>query len=116
MLLAVRDNAILLQRRPPSGIWGGLWSFPQFDDLAELHEFAGAMGQYDKDETERWLQVKHSFTHFDLEITPVKIALKRASGRRIMDSDSSCWVDGELPGGCAAPVKRLLDKLTRTLL
>lgn len=116
MLLLVDDDAVLLQRRPPSGIWGGLWSFPQFDDLDSLHQFAQALGRYDKDQVEQWHKVKHSFTHFDLEITPVKIALNRASGRRIMDEESGCWVDDELPGGCAAPVKRLLDKLTNTLL
>lgn len=116
MLLLTKDDAVLLQRRPPSGIWGGLWSFPQFDDLAGLYQFADALGQYDRDETEHWHEVKHSFTHFDLEIMPIKIALNRTSGRRIMDEDNHCWVAGELPGGCAAPVKRLLEKLTHTLL
>jgi len=116
MLLAVSDNGVLLQRRPPSGIWGGLWSFPQFDDLDSLHHYAAALGRYDSGHAEQWHQVKHSFTHFDLEITPVKIVLNSTSERRIMDADSACWVDGELPGGCAAPVKRLLEKLTQTLL
>lgn len=116
MLLAVENGAVLLQRRPPTGIWGGLWSFPQFDDLDSLHQFARALGSYEASAVEQWHQVKHSFTHFDLEIIPVKIALKQVSGRRIMEAEHSCWVDGELPGGCAAPVKRLLDKLTHSLL
>jgi len=116
MLLAVRDNAVLLQRRPPSGIWGGLWSFPQFDDANSLHQYAAALGSYDESAVDQWHLVRHSFTHFDLEITPIKVALKDTSGRRIMDEESCCWVDGDLPGGCAAPVKRLLDKLTHTLL
>lgn len=116
MLLLTQDDAVLLRRRPPSGVWGGLWSFPQFDDLASLHQFAAALGEYNPDEIEHWHQVKHSFTHFDLEIMPIKIALNRTSGRRIMDEDNHCWVAGELPGGCAAPVKRLLDKLTQALL
>ena len=116
MLLAVRDQSVLLQRRPPTGIWGGLWSFPEFDDLKSLHQYAQALGTYNEHEIEQWRQLRHSFTHFDLEITPVKIALNESSGRRIMDEASCCWVDGELPGGCAAPVKRLLDKLTHTLL
>lgn len=116
MLLAVSDQSVLLQRRPPTGIWGGLWSFPQFDDLQSLLHYARTLGPYNKNEIEQWHQFKHSFTHFDLEITPVKIALKESSGRRIMDDESCCWVAGDLPGGCAAPVKRLLEKLTHTLL
>ena len=116
MLLAVHDQSVLLQRRPPTGIWGGLWSFPQFDDLSSLREYARALGTHNKEEIEQWHSFKHSFTHFDLEITPVKIALKELSGRHIMDEAACCWVDGDLPGGCAAPVVRLLDKLTHTLV
>lgn len=116
MLLLVNDNTVLLQRRPPSGIWGGLWSFPQFDDVDSLHQFASALGDYDKMQAEQWHLVKHSFTHFDLEITPVKIALNHTSGRRIMDEADGCWVEDELPGGCATPVKRLLDRLKNTEL
>ncbi len=116
MLLAVNDQSVLLQRRPPTGIWGGLWSFPQFDDLKSLHQYAQTLGPYNKPEVEQWLPFKHSFTHFDLEITPVKILLNELSGRGIKDEQDCCWVAGDLPGGCAAPVVRLLDKLTHTLL
>ncbi len=117
MLLAINDDgAVLLQRRPSSGLWGGLWSFPQFDDLDGLQEYASTLGRYQTNDVEQWQQVRHSFTHFDLRITPVRIALKLGACDRIMDAGDGCWVDGELPGGCAAPVKRLLDKLTHTLL
>ena len=34
-LLANEDKAILLYRRPSSGLWGGLWSLPEVDDLGE---------------------------------------------------------------------------------
>lgn len=116
MLLAVDDNAVLLQRRPPTGIWGGLWSFPQFDDLQGLRKYARTLGRFKVGDVEQWHPVQHSFSHFDLHITPVRIALKQASSHRIMEEDNCCWVDGTLPGGCAAPVKRLLDKLTHSLL
>ncbi len=117
MLLAINDDgSVLLQRRPSSGLWGGLWSFPQFDDLDSLQEYATTLGRYRPTDVEQWDHVQHSFTHFDLRITPVRIALKLTARDRIMDASEGCWVDGELPGGCAAPVKRLLDKLTHTLL
>ncbi len=35
-LLANREGAILLYRRPSSGLWGGLWSLPELDDLDDL--------------------------------------------------------------------------------
>ncbi|RZA11139.1 MAG: A/G-specific adenine glycosylase, partial [Proteobacteria bacterium] len=39
-LLANRDGAILLYRRPSTGLWGGLWSLPQLDDLSDLDHLA----------------------------------------------------------------------------
>ncbi len=117
MLLARNEaGSVLLQRRPPSGLWGGLWSFPQFDDLEALHAYARSLGSYPDCSAEQWDQIKHSFSHFDLLITPVKIALKLKACDRIMGSNEVSWVDGEMPGGCAAPVKRLLDKLTHSIL
>ena len=116
MLLLADGAAVLLKRRPPSGIWGGLWSFPEFEDDSALHRYAGTLGQYRKTDVEHWDQVRHSFTHFDLHIRPVRIALKLGSGNRIMEGDDTRWVDGELPGGCAAPVKKLLSRLTHGVL
>lgn len=117
MLLAVNDQgSVLLQRRPPSGLWGGLWGFPQFDEQQALLAYAKTLGRYSEADIEQWDNVKHSFTHFDLQITPVRIALKPKASNRIMESDVNCWFDGDMPGGCAAPIKRLLDKLTATLL
>jgi len=72
--------------------------------------------KYKPAEQEQWGRVKHSFTHYDLHITPVKIALKVSPSHRIMEETLQCWVRDELPGGCAAPVKRLLETLNTTLL
>jgi len=116
MLLAVDQNEVLLKRRPPSGIWGGLWSFPEFENEKDLHQFAKMLGRYGKNDVERWDHVKHGFTHFDLHILPVRIALKVGSDNRIMEDNETCWVVDDPPGGCAAPVKRLLSKLTDSLV
>ena len=39
-MLANGDGAILLYRRPSTGLWGGLWSLPELDDLDDLQHLA----------------------------------------------------------------------------
>src|SRR5690606_24531721 len=36
------DGAVLLEKRPPTGLWGGLWTFPQFDSQALAADWVDA--------------------------------------------------------------------------
>ena len=42
MLVAMReeDSSVLLERRPESGVWGGLWCLPEFDTESAAQVFA----------------------------------------------------------------------------
>ena len=116
MLMAVSEGRVLLVKRPPTGIWGGLWGFPEFEDNQALQAYAKTLGKFGENDVEHWNPVKHSFTHFDLHIQPIRIALKLGPQRRIMEENERRWVEGDPPGGTAAPVKKLLDKLNHTLV
>ncbi|MEE4162710.1 MAG: A/G-specific adenine glycosylase [Woeseiaceae bacterium] len=110
MLLAVAGNELYLERRPASGIWGGLWSLPETDDDPErwcAERLAGEPA-----ETTRWATLRHSFSHYDLDILPVVLRLDDAS-RKVQDNDDGQWValDADPPGGIAAPVRKLIDVL-----
>ena len=86
LLIAQRGSgalrAILLERRPAPGIWGGLWSPPQFESEAaalawcrqELGEPLAA--------AQRLAAIDHAFTHFDLRLNPVCVRCGGASGVR----------------------------------
>lgn len=69
MLLLLCDNQILLERRPDSGIWGGLWTLPQFESLDDMNAFCVAQGLA-LDTPQRMGGLQHVFTHFKLNITP----------------------------------------------
>lgn len=112
MAMIVDDNGhVLLQQRPPTGIWGGLWSLPEFGSTVKLGEhLRSKVGATAVIET--WPEVAHGFTHFQLAITPVKVTLSaRISG--IADDRAERWVNpSTLPDvGLAAPVSKLLSQL-----
>ena len=111
MVLAVRGGAVYMERRPPAGIWGGLWSLPEVagDSVGEWCRRVlddGSVGH------ECWDTLRHSFSHFDLDIHPVVVRVAAAS-RRVADGDDATWYElgDALPGGIAAPVRTLIDRL-----
>jgi len=70
MLILRYAGEILLQQRPPNGIWGGLWSLPETDMEADLAQHCRNHLGLEIALTARLSAFKHSFTHFRLHITP----------------------------------------------
>jgi A/G-specific adenine glycosylase len=112
MLVAVRnDRSVLLERRPENGVWGGLWCLPEFTTLSSVRIFADQALMQPKLEPQALELLEHSFTHFDLLISPV---LTRCNGAgRLLDEKESLWYNTEVPVrvGLPAPIKSLLDRL-----
>ena len=113
MLLVRHGRSVYLERRPPSGIWGGLWSFPEIGDRAP-DDWCRSVLAADAVAVEDWAPVDHSFTHFDLEIEPVVVRVEPGS-RKVADADGGLWYDLDDPGrlGLAAPVAWLIEKLKK---
>jgi A/G-specific adenine glycosylase len=109
MLLAVNGQGdVLLQRRPARGIWGGLWSLPEFSDAQGATHFCKSELRMQPSHTQQMKRVRHAFTHFDLEITPLKVTL-RGSSRGAVGEDA-LWYNARDPEriGLPAPVATLL--------
>ena len=72
------QGACLVERRPPRGIWGGLWSPPERAAGASLNGFLAQAGIAPEIvEQVRAADVfRHGFTHFDLDVEPVYVRLK----------------------------------------
>ncbi|BAT68440.1 A/G-specific adenine glycosylase [Pseudomonas aeruginosa] len=113
-ILANRDGAILLYRRPSSGLWGGLWSLPELDDLDGLEPLAArhslALG-----ERRELSGLTHTFSHFQLAIEPWLVAVEGAP-RAVAEGDW-LWYNLATPPrlGLAAPVKKLLKRAEQEL-
>ncbi len=121
MLLVQHGAEVYLERRPASGIWGGLWSFPELDSgypesqnnsSSEISEWCERRLNLLPEEIVRWQVVRHSFTHFDLDIEPIVVRIER-NPRRVADSDGQVWYNLQSPQvlGIAAPVSNLLAEL-----
>jgi A/G-specific adenine glycosylase len=75
MLIILKGERALLQRRPPTGIWGGLLAPPQFATLSELNAALRAIAP---DSMARRMPTRrHAFTHFTLRFTPHAARVER---------------------------------------
>jgi A/G-specific adenine glycosylase len=106
------DGSIYLERRPAAGIWGGLWSFPELRADDEVIEWCKEKIDVHAMEIEQWDIVRHSFTHFDLDIAPISVRVTPRSSR-VADGEDHVWYDINSPQkiGIAAPVSGLIQKL-----
>jgi len=108
LLIENADAEKLLYQRPPSGLWGGLWSLPQ---IADLRDSATELNLHiDLDSAVYLEPMRHTFSHFHLDITPVKVQLQKHS-EQIMEALPTLWYNLAQPAniGLAAPVKKLLQ-------
>jgi A/G-specific adenine glycosylase len=114
-LLLMHGNDILLEKRPGSGIWGGLWCPPQFDDEAAARDWF-VRNEMEASEGERLETFTHTFTHFKLHVTPLKIQLARKPLR--VEQAGSVWLDVTEALGAAipTPVRMMLTKSVRAEL
>jgi A/G-specific adenine glycosylase len=107
-----QDQSIYLERRPPSGIWGGLWSFPQFEDADSARNWLEKQG-LDRSELETGTplpEYKHTFSHYRLIIQAIMISPQKPDTGSVMETDGSIWynINDEFDGGLATPVQDLL--------
>jgi A/G-specific adenine glycosylase len=103
---------ILLTRRPPAGIWGGLWSLPELEDRQQLKQHLQTQYQLRIQQKETWPIFNHQFSHFELKIIPLYIRAKTTpSAVKEMASDAMVWYNTRHspPGGLPAPVVKLLQ-------
>jgi A/G-specific adenine glycosylase len=106
------DGRVLLERRPPSGIWGGLYSLPELpagdsaSDWCARRLGAAVATEHDL------ATIEHGFTHFDLDIAPRLLRLAAAPSV-VNDRGEWFWCEpcAALQVGVPAPVTALLRLL-----
>ena len=111
MLLVLDRGAVLLEKRPPTGVWGGLWSLPEGAIDADPEVLCQTRFGMRPRQLRRLDPVRHGFTHFRLTIRPVVVEVA-AAGLRAAEP-GLLWLQLHEATGAAlpAPVKALLTSL-----
>jgi len=136
--LVLRDprGALLLERRPPSGIWGGLWCFPECDPATDVEATCRMRFGVRPVAVTALAPIAHGFTHFRLDVQPILVDIAHdgaaAESRRpaanaainpgeprrppadaVADPGEPRWYAPAAVAdiGLAAPVRRLIAQL-----
>lgn len=110
--VATEQAQVWLEQRPPSGLWGGLFCFPQFSTCDEAQQWLAQRGL----RVQRQLGAfRHTFSHFHLDIIPLLVFADQT--QVCMDAGPGLWYKLAQPQtvGLAAPVERLLRQLPDAL-
>ena len=110
-----RENAVLLLRhagriclvqRPPTGVWAGLWTLPEYASVSALEALSSHWpGQGG------WLPtVHHVLTHLDWDLHPLRWdwSSKLVPPQDLVPGGRWCSADEALAMGLPAPVRKLL--------
>lgn len=115
MLLPSWQGQILLYKRAPSGLWGGLWGLYEVEHPQQITDMAEklGLGTFKTLELEPF---RHTFSHFHLHIQPLLLELKTPPQARAVYEDQQLWYDLSKPAnvGLAAPTSKLFSTLSKT--
>jgi A/G-specific adenine glycosylase len=110
LLLTDRHRQVFLEKRPPAGIWGGLWCLPEFENPDQavawcLDRHLAVIEQYAMDGR------RHTFSHFHLDFTPLVI-LADGIPAGVGETGSAIWHPLEAIArlGLPAPINLLLKQ------
>lgn len=115
LLILKKDKQILLRKRPPTGVWGGLWSLPEMidpPDKAIIQRFCLQHFQIAVSEYQTLTAFRHTFSHYHLDIFPILINIRRMP-RIIMEDEQQIWYNLNKPQsvGLPKPIQMIMETL-----
>jgi A/G-specific adenine glycosylase len=81
MMIIEHGGALLLEKRPAPGLWGGLWCFPQVDLEDDVTALCASRYGVQVEPAEVLPTVDHGFTHFKLSISPLRMKASSVAPR-----------------------------------
>ena len=111
MLVLLHARQVLLEKRAPSGIWGGMWSLPEIAAGADItalcaQQYGAAVAAHKVMPT-----LAHGFTHFKLDIAPQRLTVSHVAPRAAAPGVMWLPLDEALGAAIPAPVRRILAAL-----
>lgn len=118
-----RSGRVLLEKRPDTGIWGGLYSLPEVmyevtqSETAAEARIANAAAAFGVLASQQQLEpIRHGFTHFTLDIYPSLCRLE--AGAMQVGEDTHVWVAlaDSLAAPLPAPIRKLLARIREEVM
>ncbi|WP_083502915.1 A/G-specific adenine glycosylase [Legionella gratiana] len=116
LVLHNEQGHIYLEKRPPSGVWGGLWCLPSIDADECPLDFIRLNYDLSGEHPQSLLAFKHRFSHFHLEINALSI--KTTSLETRLSEKQGQWFSKERLNtlGLAKPTYKILSFHYNTIL
>lgn len=114
LLVTNAAGQLLLQKRPPTGIWGGLWSLPECVIDTDVLIWGKQQYGYQLKVTKTLTTFRHTFSHYHLHITPLVASIVNHEAR-VMENNHVAWYALEqlVELGLPAPVSKLIQREIR---
>ena len=113
MLLILDGNEVMLEKRPSSGIWGGLWSLPEVSMQDIASEVALRRFGLEVEAEEPLKSIQHVFTHFKLEILPQPLQVSNKPHQANMPNMIWLPIEDAIGAALPTPVRNILLNLKR---
>ncbi len=112
MVIPRINQQVLMEKRPPSGIWGGLWCFLEVqhqDDISALL----AKQNLKQVSMQQLAKFRHTFSHFHLDIEPIIVDCKQLPAKEINENKQQQWYNlaSTASVGLAASTQKLITLL-----
>jgi A/G-specific adenine glycosylase len=111
MLVLLHAGQVLLEKRAPSGIWGGMWSLPEVEPSANIAALCAQRYGAEVATREVLPTIGHGFTHFKLDIEPQRLGVARVAPRAAAPGVMWLPLEDALGAAIPAPVRRILARL-----
>ena len=112
LILHHQQRQVFLEKRPPSGIWGGLWSLPEFANEQAAIEWCHQQAMVIVNQQTGAIR-RHTFSHFHLDYTPLTVHTDKPI--QAVREAAQGWHDVQTIKqlGLPAPIKQLLQQLSK---
>ncbi len=111
MLIIAHAGEVLLEKRPPTGVWAGMWCFPEIQNVASAHVICRERFGLETNFPKPWTILEHGFTHFKLSITPQPVEVKKKWSGATEPGVMWLSIADALIAAIPQPVRTLLTKL-----
>ncbi len=111
MLVLQHAGEVLLEKRPDTGIWGGLWCFPEIAQSEDIERICAQRFGARVVMLKPLPVLKHGFTHFHLSITPQQLRVTALAPRAAEPGHIWLPLEEARTAAIPTPVRRILARL-----